>query len=289
MLERMLNVLGNPHFEAWIAGPIVSGLVGIVFSALARGRNDANPDDATRTPAEVREALSAEQAKRPEQQQIHHHHHHYHSQKQGDDAFPIFVLVAGALVCLGSLLFAAYLPAIANGLYWLTASVACFATATTLFSGFAGRLNTPTWWWHAVSPVAASLLCFYVATVAHASITPEVIDYAQKLLGDRPLTMQTLISSGMAFVKGIGMSYVNRMLFVMFAVVILFAVSLICAVQCVYCVALVTVRDAAGSFWKHLVGMTSWVGGTGTKIAVWLGLPFAWFLASGRFYGLVSN
>lgn len=291
MLDSLLNVLGNPHFEAWVAGPIVGGVLGTVFSTLAQQGNVANPANsanATRTPAEVREALSIERAQRPQRREV-HHHHHYHSQKQGDDAFPIIVLFAVALVCLGSLLFAAYLPVIADSLYWLTASIACFALASTLVSLFSRRFDTTAWWWHAVAPVVASLLAFYVATVAHASITPEVIHFAQGLLGGHPLTVHSLIASGMAFVRGIGMNYVNWMLFEMFAFVILFAISLICAFQCVYYVALANVRDAAGGFWEFLVLASGWVDGTGAKVVVWLGLPFAWFLASGQFYLLVSH
>lgn len=287
MFDRLLNVLGNSHFEAYVAGPIIGAIVGIALGALARGRTDANPPNATRTPAAVRDELLFKQPERPQQQEV--HRHHYHDQKQSDDAFPVFVLIASVLVFIGCLLFAAHLPVIADSLYWLTASVACFAIAATVVSLFGGLFATPVWWWHAVIPVVVSLLCFYIVTIAHASITPEVIHFAQGLLGARPLSLQTLISSGMAFVKGIGMAYVNWMLFEMIAVVVLFVISLISAVQCVYYAALANLLNAAGGFWKRIFLVTAWVDGIGAKIVIWLGLPLAWFLASGRFYWLVSN
>lgn len=286
MLEKLLEILGNSHFEAWVVGGVTGAIYGQLFNAFGKRDQSTSRQQSEESPQEIQRQMR-EQRRQPSVREIHHHHyHHGRNTSNGGDPFPIFFVFAGIALLVSLLFFAAYLPQIADTLYFFVTTIAVFSVAAGVSAALGGRFNTTEWWLHTIAPAVTAMGCFWVMTIAYAAISPDVVNYAQKLIANKPLSLATVLGNAITFFRALGNEYVRWMLFDMLAFVAVLMSSVICAAQCVYYIALMNFRDSGGKGWRIVVNVTAPLSGFGPLLFAWVLLFVAWFLASGGAYRL---
>jgi hypothetical protein len=286
MLEKLLEILGNSHFEAWVVGGVTGAIYGQLFGVFGKRKDQTSPrQQSVESPQEIQQKMR-EQRQQPSVREVHHHHYHHGKRTSGnDDAMPVFVF-AGIALLVSLLFFAAYLPQIADTLYFFVTTIAVFSVAAGVSAALGGRFNTTEWWLHTIAPAVTAMGCFWVMTIAYAAISPDVVSYAQKLIANKPLSFATVLGSAITFFRALGNEYVRWMLFDMLAFIAVLVSSVICAAQCVYYIALMNFRDSGGKGWRIVVNVTASLSGFGPLLLAWVLLLLAWFLASGWAYRL---
>lgn len=286
MLEKLLEILGNSHFEAWVVGGVTGAIYGQIFGAFGNRGGDAKTQQSDESPLEIQRQIR-ERSKQPVMREVHHHHYHHNgrSSNNGDDAFPIFV-ITGLVLLVALLMFAAYLPQIADTLYFSITSIAVFSVAAGVSAALSGRFNTAEWWLHTIAPALTSMGCFWVTTIAHAAISPDVVSFAHGLIANQPMSFKTVLGGAFTFFRSINNEYVLWMTFDMLAFIAVLVSAVICAMQCVYYIALANFRDSGGSGWRKVVTMAQGPSGFGSLFFAWFLLFVAWLLASGEAYRL---
>ncbi|MTV39476.1 hypothetical protein GM676_18070 [Duganella radicis] len=186
-------------------------------------------------------------------------------------------------------LFAAFLPQIAFALYCFISGVAMFSMTASLLAWLTGQFNTIDWWRHAIFPFFVSVGCFWVTEQAIQAISPDVVAFAQRLLGNSPLSVAVVISGSFKFFHVLGDRYVHWMMFDMLAFLCIALCAVVTLFQCVYYVALSNTRVSGGTGWQLLTAWTERFSGMGTVIFVSLLLLAGWFLATGGMYRLVHQ
>lgn len=280
MLETILEILGNSHFEAYVAGPIVGAAVGCLFTALG----NRPPEEHARAPQEARERIYFLQ----ERTSVHHHHHYSGGAKSSDDGAAAFVAIGMALL-IATFLFAAFLPQIVSALSFLISGAASFSITTLFLASMTGRFNSAAWWQHAVAPLLISVGCFYVAAIATQAISPSVIAFAQSLLGEGALSVSLVIKASFAFFKQMRNDYLQWMMYDMLAFVCITMCALVTLLQCVHYVALSNTRASNSAGWRNLTLWTIRFGRTRTVVFTVALLMAGWFLASGGMYRLIHT
>jgi hypothetical protein len=286
MLEALGSVLGNSHFEAYLGGPMVGVIFACIFSALGN-RPPSGSDQGQQSPQEARDRIDDRGSRRStlRVKEVHHHHYHRAGTNSNDDAPAIFI-VAGLALLVALFLFAAYLPQIAGTLYFVITAVAMFSLTASLLACLTGQFNTPEWWMLSIFPSVASVGCFWLTVIAYQSISPDVVAYAQSLLGNSPMSFSVVINSALKFFQSIKSDYVHWMLFEMLAFMCIAVCALIAFLQCVHYVSLSNTRVEGSSMWRALTLWTKRFSGMGTIIFVAVFLAAGWLLATGGMYQL---
>ena len=286
MLEKLLEILGNSHFEAWVVGGLTGAIYGQLLSAIGKRKDQTTSrQQSEESPQDIQQKIREQRTQVPVRE-VHHHHYHQDRRTPGnDDAMPILVFTGVALL-VALLFFAAYLPQIADTLYFFVTTIAVFSVAAGMSAALGGRFNTAEWWLHTIAPAVTSMACFWVVTIAHAAISADVVNFAQGLIANKPMSFQTVLGGAFTFFRALGNEYVRWMLFDMLAFVAVLVSSVICAMQCVYYIALMNYRDSGGKGWRIVVNVTNPLSGYGPLFLAWVLLLLAWFLASGWAYRL---
>lgn len=286
MLEALESVLGNSHFEAYIAGPLIGAIVACLFSALGT-RPPSDGREGHQSPHEAREQIEDYRSRRQRHngRDVHHHHYHGGGSKSNDDGSSIFIVMGMALL-VAMFLFAAFLPQIAFTLYCFISGVAMFSMTASVLAWLTGQFNTIEWWRHAIFPFIASIGCFWITVQANQAISPDVVAFAQRLIGDSPMSVGLVIGGAFNFFRVIGNGYVHWMMFDMLAFFCIAISSVVMLLQCVYYVALSNTRTSGGTGWQTLTLWTERFSGIGTVIYVSVLLFAGWFLATGGMYRL---
>lgn len=283
MFDRLLDILFNSHFEAWVVGPVLGAVLGTLFTSIGKRPHDGQRDQ---TPAEVRQHVClAYQAVR--EREIHHHHYHASPARRDSDGSPIFVIV-GVLGMLVLFLFTAYLPRISQALLFVITGVATFSLSVAITAIAGGQFNTRPWWMHAIGPVAASLACFWIVLMAERAIGPEVVRFAQGLIASQPNTVAGFSTAAFAFFRNLNGPYVQWMIFVMLAFGLVAMVAIASALQCVHYVALAKLRDGGGGVWERTVLATQRFARMRAQLGSWFFLALAWPLAAGHVWRLLN-
>ena len=186
-------------------------------------------------------------------------------------------------------LFAAFLPQIAFALYCFISGVAMFSMTASLLAWLTGQFNTANWWRHAIFPFIVSIGCFWIAVQANQAISPDVVVFAQRLIGDNPMSVALIVGGAFKFFRVLGDRYVHWMIFDMLAFICVLVCTVVTLLQCVYYVALSNTRASGGAGWQTLALWTERFSGTGTVIFVSILLVAGWFLATGGMYRLVQS
>ena len=291
MLEALVGVLGNSHFEAWVAGPLIGAIVACIFAALGT-RPPSGGRESQLSPHDARERIEDSRVRRQRNYGKEVHHHHYHGGggggKSNDDGSSFFI-IAGIASVVAMFLFAAFLPQIAFALYCFISGVAMFSMTASLLAWLTGQFNTIDWWQHAIFPFIVSVGCFWITEQANQAISPDVVAFAQRLLGDNPMSAAVVISGSFKFFHALGDRYVHWMIFDMLAFICLSLCAVVTLLQCVHYVALSNTRASGGAGWRSLTIWTERFSGTGTVIFVSILLVASWFLATGGMYRLVHQ
>ena len=289
MLEALLSVLGNSHFEAYVAGPLIGVIAACVFSALGT-RPPSGGIESDITPQEARNRIAQNRVQQRSDigREVHHHHYHGDRGKSTDDGIPLLV-ATGAVSLVAMFLFAAFLPQIAFSLYCFISGVAMFSMTASLLAWITGQFNTIDWWQHSVFPFFASLGCFWIVIEANQAISPDVVAFARRLLGENPWSIRAVLGGAITFFRFLGDRYVHWMLFDMLAFILVTICALVTLLQCLYYVALSNTRAGGGSGWRSLAIRTEGFSGKGTLIFVSILLLSAWFLATGSVYRLIHQ
>jgi hypothetical protein len=287
MLEELANVFGNPHFEAYVAGPLIGTIFACIFATLGT-RPPSGGKESRLSPQDAREQIEdyRDQRRRNNVRDVHHHHYHRDGSKSSDDGSPIFIAMGIALL-VAMFLFAAFLPQIAFALNCFISGVAMFSMTTSLLAWLTGQFNTVDWWRHSIFPFVVSVGCFWITVQANQAISPDVVVFAQRLLGDNPMSVSLVISGSFKFFRVLGNEYVHWMIFDMLAFVCISVCAMVTLLQCVYYVALSNTRSSGGAGWQTLTLWTERFSGTGTVVFVSVLLVAGWFLATGGMYRLI--
>lgn len=285
MLDKLLEVLGNSHFEAYLAGPLLGVLFGVIFNALGKR---PGPDNADNTPRDVKREIDEHRQRSSAKPEVHHHHYHGPRSSSNDDGGGV-IFLAGLAMVVALFLFAAFLPQIAGTLYFFNTSVAMFCITAALLACLTGRFNTVDWWLQAVFPAIVSIGCFWLTVKARAAISPDVTVYAQSLLADKPLNVGTVLNAAVKFFTSLRNDYVQWMLFDMLAFVCVIACAILAFLRFVFYVSLSNAREGSGGIWVWLALRTEKFGGIG--VAVFAACLFAAgvFLAHGDVYQLLHQ
>jgi hypothetical protein len=292
MLDTLLGVVGNSHFEAWVVGPVLGTILGVIFAALGNRPPPSNTRARDQSPDQVTQRLE-EAHERRSHREVEVHHHHYHERQggasHGSDDGSAFLLAAFIVLAVLIFLFSAYLPQIADTLLFSIATVSAFSIAATAISLAVGRFNTPEWWVHAVGPMVLSVLCFWVAALAEAAINPEVVRFAQGLLANAPVSLASIAANVLKFFQALNSEYVQWIAFDMLAFVFILATTGLNALQCVHYIALANARDAGAGLWERVAFTTGRFSGAKSLAFAAALLVGAWFLASGHAYSLLHK
>jgi hypothetical protein len=286
MLAALGNVLGNPHFEAYWGGPLAGVILACVFAGLGK-RPPSGSNQSHQSPRDAQEKIHDRDQRRP-QKNITVHHHHYSQQQanSGDDGPGLFV-VAGIVLLVAMFLFAAFLPQISDTLYFFITAVAMFSMTASILAFLTGQFNTMEWWQHAIFPFAISIGCFWLTVQAYQAISPEVVAFAQSLLGDRPMNLGLVISGAFKFYQVLGDGYAQWILFDMLAFICISICAVAALFRCVFYVALSNTRSDRGTGWHRFALWTEPFSGTGTAIVMIVLIIAGWYLATGRMYQLI--
>lgn len=263
-------------------------IFGQIFNAVGKRGDKQKAQRSEESPQETERHIR-EHRSVPPVREVHHHHYHHHQHGQSsksDDTFPIFFVITALALLVALFLFAAYLPQIADTLYFFITTVAVFSITAGISATLSGRFNTVEWWLHTIGPALTSIGCFWVTSIAHAAISPKVVSFAHGLIANQPMSFKTVLTGAVTFVRSTHNEYVLWMTFVMLAFVVVLASTVICAMQCVYYIALANVRDSGGSGWRWIVSVTQKFSGLSSLFFAWFLLAVAWFLASGEAYRL---
>lgn len=146
MLEKLLEILGNSHFEAWVVGGVTGAIYGQIFGAFGKRGGDAKTQQSDESPLEIQRQIR-ERSGQPVMREVLHYHYHHNgrSSNNGDDAFPLFFVTTGLVLLVALLMFAAYLPQIADTLYFSITTIAVFSVASGVSAAVGGRFNTAEW------------------------------------------------------------------------------------------------------------------------------------------------
>jgi len=280
MLEELLGVLGNSHFEGYVASP----LMGIVYGAILYGLTK-KPDDAKRneSPEDVKNEFHIEKT-----EVHHHHHHHYGNRSSGpsEDGLPL-ALILGFVGIAGLFLLTAYLPAVAQVLHLFNATTAVFALTTVVLMVIGGRFNGPAWWVHSVFPVLASLICFWLTIEARGNVRPDVVTYAHSLIANVPWSFANLVSAVFTFFRVIGNQYVLWVELIGAAFVCIATCSVILLFQCIHYVSLSNLRAGGAGIWLWLALRTKRFGGVQSILLASSLLVVGGLLATGTVYSWI--
>ncbi|SDG97696.1 hypothetical protein SAMN04487926_101484 [Paraburkholderia steynii] len=286
MLDQLLDVLGNSHFEAYLGGPLVGLILGAILNSLGKR---PGPENRGHSLQDARHQLDQHRERREQKSIVdHHHYHHSGTGTGGDTSLPVaffgLVLLAVALV-----MFAAYLPQLAGTLYFVTTAIAMCSLTAAVLACVTGRFNTREWWMQAVFPATVSLGCFWLTLQAQQAIRPDVVAFAQELLADQPVSFGMLVRAAVRFTKSVGSEYVQWMMFDMMAFVCVIACAVIALLRLAYYVSLSNARDGGAGIWLSLALRTEPFAGRGGAVFVVAMFTFGTLLATGRFYYLVHN
>lgn len=273
MFDRLVEVLGNSHFEAYIGGPLAGVVAGIIFANL--GRSSQNTSNSTPPQEILIRVVHDEQAsnERPRRQA--------RQSSQDDNGWIILVAILGIIAVF---LFAAYLPQISFAVATIIMTIGAF-TFTSLFTSIlSGRFRTLAWWSQAVFPAAASAICFYLAAKVEQSIHPDAVVYARALIGDGPLTFQKILDGTFTFAKNIRSEYFQWMALQMTAFIMILFAALTALLQCLHYIALSNLRYSNHSLWRSLAKKTIRFNSAGSVVTLAVFLVIAWLLTSGHIF-----
>lgn len=284
MIQKILEILGNSHFEAWVGGGLMGVIYGQLFNVFGK-YNDQNLILSTgESPREIQKKIRVQQTLLGSHQVHHHHYHHVrNSSGQHDDA-SLFFIVSAIILSVVLLIFAAYLPQITEALYFSIVTISAFSLTAAISSGLGGRYNSIEWWLYTIFPALTSVVCFYVVSIAHQSISPDVVEYAHGLIYNQPLTLSTLITSAITFLRSINNKYVLWMIFEMLAFVFITIATVVSSMQCIYYIALINFRDSGSNLWRSIAALTARSRGVGSFVYSLTLLIAAWYLASGAVF-----
>ncbi|CAG9248547.1 membrane hypothetical protein [Burkholderia diffusa] len=279
MLDELFDVLGNSHFEAWIAGP----LMGILYAAILFGFGRPPSDkEKGKSPEDVQKEIDTRVPKK----EVHHHHYHNGTGGSTDDGSVVFV-IAAVLGVVGLFLLTAYLPKVSIVLHIFNAATAVFCIVTVGLMTFSGRFNTAQWWLRVVFPVVASIVCFWLTIQARDGIRPDVVAYARSLLASGPLSVALVIQAVISFLKAIGNEYFLWIEFIGAAFVCIAFCSVITMFQCVHFVSLSNLRAGRTRGWLWLAVKTEKFGGGKSIVLATVLLVIGGLLATGTVYGWI--
>lgn len=288
MLDELFNVLGNSHFEGWIASPLMGILYATILFAFGRRPDDKDKDkspedmqgEVDRTAKDVQNEIDTRTSKRVV------HHHHYHNGKDGatDDHSAVLVILA-VLGAVGLFFLTAYLPKISIVLHIFNATTAVFCLVTVGLMIVSGRFNTLDWWLRVVFPVVASIACFWLTIQARDGIRADVVVYAGSLLAGGPLSVSLVIHAVMTFFKAIGNEYFLWIECIGAAFICIAMCSMITLLQIVHFVSLSNLRDGRTRGWLWLAVKTEGFGGWKSIVFATVLLIIGGLLATGTVYG----
>ena len=265
MWEKVVSVLGNSHFEAYVGGPLISILFGFVFAYLARPPVGGNP-----APNVVFVQLFQPAANNAGNAQT--------ATKSDNSGLIAFALIGIVAVFM----FAAYLPQISFALYTVIATIAAFTFTSLIATIIFGHFQTFAWWSHALFPVLASAISFRIAYNVEQSIDPALVQYAQSLIGNEALTVSSIINGAITFFKQVHPDYFIWMISQMGALMFTMLAVLFAFFQSVHYIALSHTPANPSIFWVGLVNLTRHYRGIRTVFAGAGFLTFAWLLTTGR-------
>jgi hypothetical protein len=271
MFERLLDVLGNPHFEAYVGGPIVGVLVSLIFASFGNRSSSSNGQSPQDIYVEIIERRFHERPARRGNAQ---------GQNNGDGGAAMGLALVGLGLCF---LFVAYLPKISFGLCFFITSVSAFTISTCLLGVVFGQFNTFNWWRHTIFPSAVSIVSLYSVVRAENAIDINVVNFAQGLLGNGPLTFVRIIDSTVSFYKSLNDAYVKWIFYQIAAFAFSLFASLEAFLQWFHYIALANSRDGSAA-WATLAIRTSRFGSLSAIFTAILFSALAWLCASGMAY-----
>lgn len=277
MLDRLLAVLTDPHFEAYVGGPLMGVLAGSLFASMGKSPSTSMghvaPKDIYIQIHQRTSTVNNYTARNT----------HSDQSSNGGEIFAI-----GLIGIVAVFLFTAYLPEFSLGLYFIITTVSAFTLTCLLVTLISGRFNTLAWWSHSLFPAAAALACFPLAYSVEKSIDPQVIQFAQNLVGTGQLSISRIISGATTFATQISSEGFKWMALQMTAFMMTLFASFFALMQCIYYAALSNLRGGGSAFWLSLVRGTARYSGLRTVASGSVCLLLAWFLASGRAYQFLS-
>lgn len=278
MLDEILDVLGNSHFEAYVGGPIAGIVTSLIFSWL---NSPSNSGSSPQRPREVYIQINNQYLSETGERR------NRASGSERDDPTAAFGI--GLLGLIASFLFVAYLPQISFALYFCITSVCTFIVSSCLLFWATGRFDASGWLRYTVIPLLLSLAGLYVAVQAKRAIVPEVVDYAHNLLGDGKITFALILNGTFTFYRNISNAYAQWIIFQMAAFFFVTLSSLIAFFAWLHFTALANAQANNGSFWRRIVVATHrYSSATSTFLAVMF-LTVAWLCASGEAYHFLAK
>ena len=272
MLDKILDVLGNSHFEAYVGGPIAGIIAALIFSWL---NSQSNPGGAAQNPRDIFI-------------QVNHQHNHSSGERRNasgnetDDASAVIGI--GLLGLVASFLFIAYLPQISLTLYFCITSVCAFTLSSCVIILATGRFNGADWLRYTVVPSLLSLGGFCVAVQAERAISPDVINFARSLLGDGKITLTLVLNGAIAFYRNISNDYAKWICFQMAAYLLVTFSSLTAFLSWLHFTALANARASAGAYWIKVALSTRRYSRVGSTLVAMIFLCAAWLCTSGVAY-----
>jgi hypothetical protein len=283
MIEKFLEILGNSHFEAWVGGGLMGVIYGQLFNVFGKSNDQNLTIGSGKSPQDMQHQMRVQQSLF-NSHEVHHHHYHGRSSSGHHDDASSFLIISAVVLSVVLLVFAAYLPQITEALYFSIVTISVFSLTAAISSGLGGRYNSIEWWLHTIFPALTSAGCFYVVSVAHQSISADVVRYAHSLISNQPLTISTIISSAITFLRTINNEYARWMIFEMLAFIFITISTIVSAMQCVYYIALINFRDSGSDLWRSIATLTARFRGVGSLIFSLSFLLGAWYLATGQVY-----
>lgn len=275
-MEKLLEILGNAHFEAYVGGPLAGFVVGLIFSAFG---SRPPPGNTLESPTQTRINIDNRQA-------ITHIHHHAQSTRIDDDSSG-WIIGLGLLGILATFMFAAYLPETSSGLSVFITFVAMFSITLSVCARISGQLNSWIWWQHIILPFLTSSVAFIITIKANSAISPSVVNYARSLISGDALTLAFIMKGAITFAGQINSEYMQWMGFVMLAFVCA-TISVLCAFfQCVHYVALANAQHSSSPTWGNIASWTMRFSGWKSAVTPMFFLCFGWFAATGQLYAFV--
>jgi hypothetical protein len=276
MLDKVLEILGNSHFEAYVGGPIAGIIAALLFSWV---NSSSNGGGSAQNPRDIFI-------------QINHQHNESARRRNAsgngnDDASTAIGI--GLLGLVASFLFVAYLPQISLILYFCVTSVCAFTLSSCLIILGTGRFNGAEWLRYTLIPSFLSIGGLVVAFQAERAISPDVIKFAHELLGDGKITLPLVLNGAIAFYRNIGNDYAKWITLQMAAFLLVTLSSLTAFLGWLHFTALANARTSNGTFWVKVAISTHRYSSVGSTFIAAIFLFIAWLCTSGAAYGFING
>jgi hypothetical protein len=266
MFDRFIEVLGNAHFEAYVGGPIAGVVAAFLLQGFGGGSAKSENRPAEPLPVNIYKFRSTV----------------LYKQGQSDNGFAFGAVIVGALIAF---LFAAFLPALTEGIQLLNAATVVFGLTSAVLGALNGWVRSMHWWLLAIFSSMVAAACFVLIGMAFDAIHPDVVRYAQNSFDANSDRLSHIFSAAFDFLKAVSPEYWRWMAWILVGFFLVIMCSISATMRIVHYLALSKIAAGSSSQWWVAVAVRTRSYGTFKHLGFMVGslVVAYWFITGGAY------